>query len=61
MISSNQDHRRCEERGSEESGTCAGFWTFGLTKLIRDLLALGFACHFGLGLFRPLSAGNSMG
>lgn len=30
------------------------FWRLTFPEPIQDPLALGFACHFGLGLFRPV-------
>ncbi len=36
------------------------FWRLTFTKPIQGPLALGFACHFGLGLFRPVLATDAL-
>lgn len=31
------------------------FWRLAFDKPVQGPLALGFTCHFGLGMFRPMS------
>lgn len=44
-------HRFRSKRGLVQPDTHGGFWRIELAKSIQGPLALGLACHFGLGLF----------
>lgn len=44
-------HRFRSKRGLVQPDTHGGFWRIEFAKSIRGPLALGFACHFGLGVF----------
>jgi CRISPR-associated protein Csb2 len=41
-------------RGLHQPDRIGSFWRLTFAKPVQGPLALGFACHFGLGLFRPL-------
>jgi CRISPR-associated protein Csb2 len=45
-------HRFRAKRGLTQPDTHGGFWRIEFAKPIQGPLALGFGCHFGLGLFR---------
>lgn len=53
-------HRFRSKRGLTQPDTCGGFWRLIFPESVQGPLALGFACHFGLGLFspRPASEGD---
>lgn len=40
-------------RGLTQPDRLGGFWRLTFSQPIQGPLALGFACHFGLGLFKP--------
>lgn len=44
-------HRFRSKRGLVQPDTHGGFWRIEFVKPIQGPLALGFGCHFGLGLF----------
>lgn len=46
-------HRFRSKRGLTQPDTHGSFWRLTFTEPVPGPLALGFACHFGLGLFRP--------
>ena len=46
-------HRFRAKRGLTQPDTHGSFWRLTFTEPVAGPLALGFACHFGLGLFRP--------
>ncbi len=46
-------HRFRAKRGLTQPDTHGSFWRLTFAEPITGPLALGFACHFGLGLFRP--------
>ena len=50
-------HRRVKERrtGKLDHGQLGGSWAIALSEPVRGPIALGYACHFGLGQFRPVS------
>lgn len=41
------------KRGLAQPDTRGSFWRIEFAKSIHGPLALGFACHFGLGVFSP--------
>jgi CRISPR-associated protein Csb2 len=41
-------------RGLDQPDRLGRFWHLTFPEPIRGPLALGFACHYGLGLFRPV-------
>jgi CRISPR-associated protein Csb2 len=47
-------HRFRAKRGLTQPDTHGSFWRLTFTEPVSGPLALGFSCHFGLGLFRPL-------
>lgn len=47
-------HRFRSKRGLTQPDTRGSFWRVEFSKPVRGPLALGFGCHFGLGLFAPL-------
>lgn len=47
-------HRFRSKRGLSQPDRHGSFWQLSFPEPIRGPLALGFGCHFGLGLFRPL-------
>jgi len=42
-------------RGLTQPDRLGSFWRLTFPQPVQGPLALGFACHFGLGLFRPLN------
>lgn len=47
--------RSDRERGLQQPDRHGSFWEITFPAPVRSPLAFGFACHFGLGLFRPLA------
>jgi CRISPR-associated protein Csb2 len=47
-------HRFRSKPGLLQPDRHGSFWRLSFAEPIRGPLALGFACHFGLGLFEPL-------
>lgn len=45
-------HRIRSKRGLAQPDAHGGFWRVTFAESVRGPLALGFGCHFGLGLFR---------
>lgn len=48
-----QFRRFRSRRGINQPDRLGGFWRIEFAAPLRGPLALGFGCHFGLGLFRP--------
>lgn len=48
-------HRFRGKRGLRQPDTRGSFWRITFGKPVQGPVALGFGCHFGLGLFRPTS------
>lgn len=48
-------HRFRSKRGLAQPDTRGGFWRLRFTEPVCGPIALGFGCHFGLGLFAPSS------
>ncbi|MFW6175296.1 MAG: type I-U CRISPR-associated protein Csb2 [Acidobacteriota bacterium] len=48
-------HRFRSKRGLTQPDTRGSFWRLRFEEPVDGPLALGFGCHFGLGLFRPVS------
>jgi len=48
-----QFHRFRSKRGLTQPDTRGSFWRLVFREPVRGPLALGFGCHFGLGLFAP--------
>jgi CRISPR-associated protein Csb2 len=48
-------HRFRRKRGLSQPDTLGRFIEVHFAAPVRGPLALGFACHFGLGLFAPAS------
>jgi CRISPR-associated protein Csb2 len=46
-------HRFRSKRGLIQPDRQGGFWRLTFPEAMRGPLALGFGCHFGLGLFQP--------
>lgn len=46
-------HRFRSKRGLTQPDTHGSFWRLTFRERVRGPLALGFGCHFGLGLFAP--------
>jgi CRISPR-associated protein Csb2 len=46
-------HRFRSKRGLNQPDRHGSFWRLTFTEPVQGPLALGFACHFGLGLFVP--------
>lgn len=46
-------HRFRSKRGLSQPDRRGSFWQIQLAEPVAGPLALGFGCHFGLGLFRP--------
>jgi CRISPR-associated protein Csb2 len=46
-------HRFRSRRGLEQPDRLGSFWRLHFDQPVKGPLALGFACHFGLGLFTP--------
>ncbi|HET7306189.1 MAG TPA: type I-U CRISPR-associated protein Csb2 [Gammaproteobacteria bacterium] len=47
-------HRFRNRRGLAQPDRLGSFWRLTFTEPVQGPLALGFACHFGLGLFAPV-------
>lgn len=47
-------HRFRNKRGLTQPDTQGNFWRLTFSEPVRGPLALGFGCHFGLGLFHPV-------
>jgi CRISPR-associated protein Csb2 len=50
-------HRFRTRRGLTQPDSLGSFWRLTFPEPVSGPLALGFACHFGLGLFRPQADG----
>lgn len=51
------DFRRTRsKKGLTQPDTHGSSWTITFERPVQGPLALGFSCHFGLGIFRPLDA-----
>ena len=48
-------HRFRSKRGLTQPDTHGSFWRLIFDKPVPGPLALGFGCHYGLGIFKPLS------
>lgn len=46
-------HRFRHKRGLTQPDTRGSFWKLTFPKPVEGPLALGFACHYGLGIFTP--------
>ncbi len=51
-------HRFRNKRGLTQPDTHGGFWRLTFAEPVQGPLALGFGCHFGLGLFKPMKVTN---
>lgn len=49
-------HRFRGKRGLNQPDRLGSFWRMTFVKPVHGPLALGFGCHYGLGLFRPFGA-----
>ncbi|HEY9110939.1 MAG TPA: type I-U CRISPR-associated protein Csb2 [Rhodanobacteraceae bacterium] len=49
-------HRFRNKHGLHQPDRLGSFWRLTFTEPVPGPLALGFACHYGLGLFRPISS-----
>lgn len=49
-------HRFRSKRGLVQPDTHGSFWRIEFAEPVQGPLALGFGCHFGLGMFRPAGA-----
>lgn len=49
-------HRFRNKRGLNQPDRHGGFWRLTFAEPVPGPLALGFGCHFGLGLFAPVDA-----
>lgn len=49
-------HRFRNKHGLHQPDRLGSFWRLTFAEPIDGPLALGFACHYGLGLFRPISS-----
>lgn len=49
-----QFHRFRSKRGLSQPDRQGSFWRITFAKPVRGPLALGFGCHFGLGMFAPV-------
>lgn len=47
-------HRFRNRRGLSQPDRLGSFWRLVFSEPIQGPLALGFACHYGLGLFKPV-------
>jgi CRISPR-associated protein Csb2 len=47
-------HRFRTKRGLVQPDTRGSFWKLTFDQPIAGPLALGFGCHFGLGMFKPV-------
>ncbi len=54
-------HRFRSRRGLHQPDRVGGFWRLTFADPVEGPLALGFACHYGLGLFRPMRQGELPG
>jgi len=45
-------HRFRSKRGLTQPDTHGSFWKLTFAKPVTGPLALGFACHYGLGMFK---------
>jgi CRISPR-associated protein Csb2 len=48
-------HRFRSRRGLTQPDRQGGFWRLRFPEALEGPLALGFGCHYGLGIFKPLS------
>lgn len=48
-------HRFRNRRGLNQPDRLGSFWRLTFTEPLTGPLALGFACHYGLGMFKPVS------
>ncbi|MBU1189499.1 MAG: type I-U CRISPR-associated protein Cas5/Cas6 [Gammaproteobacteria bacterium] len=46
-------------RGVQQPDRIGSFWQLEFSKDVAGPLALGFACHYGLGMFRPVGTNES--
>jgi len=46
-------HRFRTKRGLTQPDTHVSFWRLTFDKPVPGPLALGFGCHYGLGIFKP--------
>lgn len=46
-------HRFRNKRGLTQPDTHGSFWRLTFDKPVPGPLALGFGCHYGLGMFKP--------
>lgn len=51
-------HRFRSKRGLSQPDTHGSFWKLTFTEPVRGPLALGFGCHYGLGMFRAPDRGS---
>lgn len=56
-----QFQRFRNRRGLTQSDRLGSFWRLTFPEPVQGPLALGFACHFGLGLFKPMSRKKAEG
>ncbi len=49
-------HRFRQKRGLTQPDTSGSFWRLTFPEPVQGPLALGFACHYGLGIFRPVES-----
>jgi CRISPR-associated protein Csb2 len=54
-------HRFRSKRGLVQPDTSGSFWRLTFVEPIAGPIALGFGCHYGLGLFKPLIEGDGVG
>jgi len=54
-------HRFRSRRGLHQPDRVGGFWRLTFADPVEGPLAFGFACHYGLGLFRPMRQGELPG
>lgn len=52
-------HRFRSKRGLSQPDCHGSFWRLTFAEPVSGPLALGFACHFGLGLFAPVTDGHT--
>ncbi|MGA0587811.1 type I-G CRISPR-associated protein Csb2 [Dyella sp. KRB-257] len=48
-------HRFRDKRGLNQPDRHGSFWRMTFTEPVSGPIALGFGCHFGLGLFQPVA------
>ncbi len=53
--------RSRSRRGMRQADRIGGFWRLRFPEPVEGPLALGFACHFGLGLFAPEESSGDAG